>query len=111
MITVIWSPPLFPNGQLLGYKLIVVKSDNRNVLREVSPNTLSWTFNQLQPLHTYTIKVSAWNSHGEGPADTLEITTPEPTPGTNLRNIVNKYMNNKKNLHISFDPKPIPQVR
>lgn len=80
VITVIWSPPLFPNGQLLGYKLIVVKSDNRNVLREVSPNTLSWTFNQLQPLHTYTIKVSAWNSHGEGPADTLEITTPEPTP-------------------------------
>ena len=108
VITVIWKPPLFPNSQLLGYKLMVVDT-KRQVLREVSPSTLSWTFNQLQPLHTYTIKVSAWNSGGEGPADMLQITTPEPIPGKILEMsftiVFENFLKNENFLYLIWRPK------
>ncbi|CAI9740160.1 proto-oncogene tyrosine-protein kinase ROS-like isoform X2, partial [Octopus vulgaris] len=77
VITIIWNPPLYPNGRITGYKLMLSYVNERTITREVSEHTHSWSFSQLQHSKNYTIKVLAWNAVGGGPADTHIITTPD----------------------------------
>ncbi|XP_021360876.1 proto-oncogene tyrosine-protein kinase ROS-like isoform X2 [Mizuhopecten yessoensis] len=79
VITISWKPPIFTNGPILGYRLNLDPVNHpslHQVNREVPGNMTSWTLQQLQSSQLYYITVSAWNSDGEGPADSANITTP-----------------------------------
>ena len=83
MISVTWKPPLFTNGQLLGYYLTLTpvspeSKDKKLTLREVGPESTQWTFRQLESGQMYLVNVSATNSVGKGPAGSVNITTPSP---------------------------------
>ncbi|KAL5011108.1 hypothetical protein ScPMuIL_013413 [Solemya velum] len=81
VISVSWEAPLYPNGPLLGYRINLTPFGHPSlppVTKEISSNLMSWTFGQLQSSQLYMITVSAWNSDGEGPVDTHNITTPNP---------------------------------
>nr|XP_022292756.1 proto-oncogene tyrosine-protein kinase ROS-like isoform X1 [Crassostrea virginica] len=83
VISVTWKPPLFTNGQLLGYYLTLTpvspeSKDKKLTLREVGPESTQWTFRQLESGQMYLVNVSATNSVGKGPAGSVNITTPSP---------------------------------
>ncbi|XP_060080464.1 proto-oncogene tyrosine-protein kinase ROS-like, partial [Ylistrum balloti] len=79
VITISWKPPVFTNGRILGYRLNLDPVNHPSLHKvncEVSGNVTSWMLRQLQSSQLYNITVSAWNSDGEGPADSANITTP-----------------------------------
>lgn len=83
VISVTWKPPMYTNGQLLGYYLTLTplspqSKDKKLTIREVAPDITQWTFRQLKPGQVYLVNVSATNSVGKGPAGSVNITTPGP---------------------------------
>lgn len=83
VISISWKPPLYTNGQLLGYYLTLTTLTQENeakksTMREVAPDSTQWTFRQLKPGQTYQVNVSATNSVGKGPPGSVNITTAGP---------------------------------
>ncbi|XP_069131795.1 proto-oncogene tyrosine-protein kinase ROS-like isoform X3 [Argopecten irradians] len=79
VITISWKAPIFTNGPILGYRLNLDPVNHpslKQVNREVPGNVTSWTLQQLQSSQLYYVTVSAWNSDGEGPPDSVNVTTP-----------------------------------
>ncbi|NXP53439.1 ROS1 kinase, partial [Heliornis fulica] len=72
-VEVSWSPPLFPNGLIVGYNLLLA-SDKHKLLRASRGH--SFQFYSTFPNHTYRFSIVAVNEFGVGPAAEANITTP-----------------------------------
>ncbi|KAF4796561.1 hypothetical protein TURU_082759 [Turdus rufiventris] len=71
-VEVSWSPPLFPNGLIIGYNLLLT-SENHELLRASRGN--SFQFYSTFPNTTYRFSIVAVNEVGAGPAAEANITT------------------------------------
>ncbi|NWS52624.1 ROS1 kinase, partial [Chunga burmeisteri] len=73
-VEVSWSPPLFPNGLIIGYNLLLT-SENHELLRASRGH--SFQFYSTFPNNTYRFSIVAVNEVGAGPPAEANITTPE----------------------------------
>uniref|UniRef100_A0A8C6LQ46 Sidekick cell adhesion molecule 1 n=1 Tax=Nothobranchius furzeri TaxID=105023 RepID=A0A8C6LQ46_NOTFU len=78
-VRVVWQPPAFPNGIILGYQ-ISYRLDSRNPLRwttvEVGSNARQFTVTGLSSEQTYRFQLTARTAVGWGePQDALVVTT------------------------------------
>ncbi|NXD06422.1 ROS1 kinase, partial [Nothocercus nigrocapillus] len=73
-VEVSWSPPLFPNGLIVGYNLLL-SSKNHELLRASRGH--SFQFYSTFPNTTYRFSIVAVNEVGAGPPAEANITTPE----------------------------------
>ncbi|KFQ79243.1 Proto-oncogene tyrosine-protein kinase ROS, partial [Phaethon lepturus] len=73
-VEVSWSPPLFPNGLIVGYNLLLT-SENHELLRASRGH--SFQFYSTFPNNTYRFSIVAVNEVGAGPPAEANITTPE----------------------------------
>ncbi|NWS71263.1 ROS1 kinase, partial [Crotophaga sulcirostris] len=73
-VEVSWSPPLFPNGLIIGYNLFLT-SENHKLLRASRGH--SFQFYSTIPNNTYRFSIVAVNEFGAGPPAEANITTPE----------------------------------
>ncbi|NXX10980.1 ROS1 kinase, partial [Podargus strigoides] len=73
-VEVSWSPPLFPNGLIIGYNLLLT-SENHELLRASRGH--SFQFYSTFPNNTYRFSIVAINEVGAGPPAEANITTPE----------------------------------
>ncbi|NWX11296.1 ROS1 kinase, partial [Caloenas nicobarica] len=73
-VEVSWSPPLFPNGLIVGYNLLLT-SENHELLRASRGH--SFQFYSTFPNSTYRFSIVAVNEFGTGPPAEANITTPE----------------------------------
>ncbi|XP_075563747.1 proto-oncogene tyrosine-protein kinase ROS [Pelecanus crispus] len=73
-VEVSWSPPLFPNGLIVGYNLLLT-SENHKLLRASREH--SFQFYSTFPNTTYRFSIVAVNEVGAGPPAEANITTPE----------------------------------
>ncbi|XP_064364986.1 proto-oncogene tyrosine-protein kinase ROS isoform X3 [Dromaius novaehollandiae] len=73
-VEVSWSPPLFPNGLIVGYNLLLA-SENHELLRASRGH--SFQFYSTFPNNTYRFSIVAVNEAGAGPPAEANITTPE----------------------------------
>ncbi|XP_061846106.1 proto-oncogene tyrosine-protein kinase ROS [Colius striatus] len=73
-VEVSWSPPLFPNGLIVGYNLLLT-SENHKLLRASRGH--SFQFYSTFPNNTYRFSIVAVNEVGAGPSAEVNITTPE----------------------------------
>uniref|UniRef100_A0A1A7YF48 Sidekick cell adhesion molecule 1 n=1 Tax=Iconisemion striatum TaxID=60296 RepID=A0A1A7YF48_9TELE len=78
-VRVVWQPPTFPNGIILGYQ-ISYRLDSRNPLRwttvEVGSNARQFTVTGLSSEQTYRFQLTARTAVGWGePQDALVVTT------------------------------------
>ncbi|XP_041873234.1 proto-oncogene tyrosine-protein kinase ROS [Corvus kubaryi] len=71
-VEVSWSPPLFPNGLIIGYNLLLT-SDNHELLRASRGH--SFQFYSTFPNTTYRFSIVAVNEVGAGPPAEANITT------------------------------------
>ncbi|XP_063245936.1 proto-oncogene tyrosine-protein kinase ROS isoform X3 [Prinia subflava] len=71
-VEVTWSPPLFPNGLIIGYNLLLT-SDNHELLRASRGH--SFQFYSTFPNTTYRFSIVAVNEVGAGPPAEANITT------------------------------------
>ena len=68
-ISLMWLPPVFPNGFLLSYRLMITSNTSGNVETQnvtVPASVLSFTFTDLEPITEYTIQIQAVNNFGGG---------------------------------------------
>ncbi|NXG70179.1 ROS1 kinase, partial [Baryphthengus martii] len=72
-VEVSWSPPLFPNGLVVGYNLLLA-SENHKLLRASRGH--SFQFYSTFPNNTYRFSIVAVNEVGAGPPAEANITTP-----------------------------------
>uniref|UniRef100_A0A674GT12 Tyrosine-protein kinase receptor n=1 Tax=Taeniopygia guttata TaxID=59729 RepID=A0A674GT12_TAEGU len=72
-VEVSWSPPLFPNGLIIGYNLHLT-SENHELLRASRGH--SFQFYSTFPNTTYRFSIVAVNEVGAGPPTEANITTP-----------------------------------
>ncbi|NWR90991.1 ROS1 kinase, partial [Furnarius figulus] len=72
-VEVSWSPPLFPNGLIIGYNLLLT-STNHELLRATRGH--SFQFYSTFPNTTYRFSIVAVNEVGAGPPAEANITTP-----------------------------------
>ncbi|NXS19317.1 ROS1 kinase, partial [Mystacornis crossleyi] len=72
-VEVSWSPPLFPNGLIIGYNLLLT-SANHELLRASRGH--SFQFYSTSPNTTYRFSIVAVNEVGAGPPAEANITTP-----------------------------------
>ncbi|XP_053568137.1 proto-oncogene tyrosine-protein kinase ROS [Bombina bombina] len=83
-IEVIWIPPLFSNGPIIGYNLIL-SADKENQRHHSETRRHSFQFYNTKPNSTYRFSITAVNAEGEGPAAEANITTAASTvPDKNL---------------------------
>ncbi|NXC43638.1 ROS1 kinase, partial [Penelope pileata] len=73
-VEVSWSPPLFPNGLIVGYNLLLT-SENHQLLRASRGH--SFQFYSTFPNSTYRFSIVAVNDAGAGPPAEANITTLE----------------------------------
>ncbi|KFO11050.1 Proto-oncogene tyrosine-protein kinase ROS, partial [Balearica regulorum gibbericeps] len=73
-VEVSWSPPLFPNGLIIGYNLLLT-SENHELWRASRGH--SFQFYSTFPNNTYRFRIVAVNEFGVGPPAEANITTPE----------------------------------
>ncbi|XP_063185804.1 proto-oncogene tyrosine-protein kinase ROS isoform X3 [Chroicocephalus ridibundus] len=73
-VEVSWSPPLFPNGLIVGYNLLLT-SENHKLLGASRGH--SFQFYSTFPNNTYRFSIVAVNEVGAGPPAEANITTPE----------------------------------
>ncbi|XP_053919711.1 proto-oncogene tyrosine-protein kinase ROS isoform X1 [Cuculus canorus] len=73
-VEVSWLPPLFPNGLIVGYNLLLT-SENHELLRASTGH--SFQFYSTFPNSTYRFRIVAVNKFGAGPPAEANITTPE----------------------------------
>ncbi|KAK2513636.1 Ros1 [Columba livia] len=73
-VEVRWSPPLFPNGLIVGYNLLLT-SEKHELLRASRGH--SFQFYSTFPNNTYRFSIVAVNEFGAGPPAEANITTPE----------------------------------
>ncbi|XP_075353451.1 proto-oncogene tyrosine-protein kinase ROS [Mycteria americana] len=73
-VEVSWSPPLFPNGLIVGYNLLLT-SESHELLRASKGH--SFQFYSTFPNNTYRFSIVAVNEVGAGPPAEANITTPE----------------------------------
>ncbi|NXP70849.1 ROS1 kinase, partial [Ramphastos sulfuratus] len=73
-VEVSWFPPLFPNGLIVGYNLLLT-SKNHELLRASRGN--SFQFYSTFPNTTYRFSIVAVNEFGAGPSAEANITTLE----------------------------------
>uniref|UniRef100_A0A8C6JN91 Tyrosine-protein kinase receptor n=1 Tax=Melopsittacus undulatus TaxID=13146 RepID=A0A8C6JN91_MELUD len=73
-VEVSWSPPLFPNGLIVGYNLLLT-SEKHKLLRASRGH--SFQFYSTFPNNTYRFSIVAVNEVGAGPPAEANITTPE----------------------------------
>ncbi|NXY01293.1 ROS1 kinase, partial [Pteruthius melanotis] len=71
-VEVSWSPPLFPNGLIIGYNLLLT-SENHELLRASRGH--SFQFYSTFPNTTYRFSIVAVNEVGAGPPAEANITT------------------------------------
>ncbi|KAF2987188.1 hypothetical protein EK904_012124, partial [Melospiza melodia maxima] len=71
-VEVSWSPPLFPNGLIIGYNLLLT-SENHELLRATRGH--SFQFYSTFPNTTYRFSIVAVNEVGAGPPAEANITT------------------------------------
>ncbi|KAJ7406712.1 proto-oncogene tyrosine-protein kinase ROS isoform X2 [Willisornis vidua] len=72
-VEVSWSPPLFPNGLIIGYNLLLT-SKTHELLR--ASRAHSFQFYSTFPNTTYRFSIVAVNEAGTGPPAEANITTP-----------------------------------
>ncbi|NXR03151.1 ROS1 kinase, partial [Sagittarius serpentarius] len=73
-VEVSWSPPLFPNGLIVGYNLLLT-SENHELSRASRGH--SFQFYSTFPNNTYRFSIVAVNEVGAGPPAKANITTTE----------------------------------
>ena len=73
-VSVVWDPPLFPNGIILNYTIDVQASGFLPFITRVSADT-SETLGGLDPATTHTVTVRGTTSAGTGEAASLVVTT------------------------------------
>ncbi|XP_014819892.1 PREDICTED: proto-oncogene tyrosine-protein kinase ROS [Calidris pugnax] len=73
-VEVSWSPPLFPNGLIVGYNLLLT-SESHKLLGASRGH--SFQFYSTFPNNTYRFSIVAVNEVGAGPPAEANITTPE----------------------------------
>ncbi|XP_070569170.1 proto-oncogene tyrosine-protein kinase ROS-like [Ptychodera flava] len=73
-----WEQPVFINGPLTNYHLSlteVLVENHTEIVKDVMPDTLSYTFTLLKAETFYEVKISAGNIDGRGPAAIDNVTT------------------------------------
>ena len=78
-ITIYWSPPSQPNGDIRGYRIQVLRNGvSQTTLSNVVSSSHSRTVTSLQPHTRYTYRIAARTSAGYGPySNEYSITTLE----------------------------------
>ncbi|XP_064411290.1 proto-oncogene tyrosine-protein kinase ROS [Latimeria chalumnae] len=77
-VEVSWSPPLFPNGRIIGYNL-KLSSASQELHQSAESHISQALFYSTKPNTTYRFAIIAVNMEGEGPAAEANITTPAVT--------------------------------
>ena len=78
-LNISWSQPLYPNGDILSYEVIVTQTSDPSVViygenvtdTEVMPSVM------VLPFTDYTVSVAASTSAGQGDEDTVTVESPE----------------------------------
>ena len=70
-----WSPPLTPYGNIVSYTIQIEDEDGNVTVVIVS--TTSATLGNLTPYSDFRFNVSAATRIGDGPYETITISTPE----------------------------------
>ncbi|CAI8003311.1 Usherin, partial [Geodia barretti] len=81
-LNISWSQPLYPNGDILSYEVIVTQTSDPSVViygenvtdTEVMPSVM------VLPFTDYTVSVAASTSAGQGDEDTVTVESPEAAP-------------------------------
>ena len=78
-LSILWSQPPYPNGDILSYEVIVTRTSDPSVViygenvtdTEVMPSVMALPFTD------YTVSVAASTSAGQGDESTVSITSPQ----------------------------------
>ena len=78
-LSISWSQPLYPNGDILSYEVIVTQTSDPSVViygenvtdTEVMPSVM------VLPFTDYTVSVAASTSAGQGDESTVTVESPE----------------------------------
>ena len=78
-LNISWSRPLYPNGLILSYEVIVTQtSDSSVVIYEENVNNVEIMPEvMILPFTNYTVSVAASTSAGQGDESTVTITSPQ----------------------------------
>ncbi|CAG5130159.1 unnamed protein product, partial [Candidula unifasciata] len=80
-IAVTWSPPPFPNGRLLYYRIYLQPGrleDHNLTWIDLPWNATSWVAGHLRASQKYLVSITAWNYEGEGPRSSRDVVTRSP---------------------------------
>lgn len=79
-MSLIWSPPLIPHGNIVSYTILVKYASNggnvTTVVTSASSGT-NYTINNLLPFTFYNFSIAASTRIGTGPYATTSIQTPQ----------------------------------
>ena len=64
-MTVVWDPPVEPNGKIVGYVVIYYEEDNQEIIFNVPEQR--YKIENLKPFRIYRISVACKSSGGIGP--------------------------------------------
>ncbi|KAM8828630.1 netrin receptor DCC isoform 3-T3 [Spinachia spinachia] len=104
-VQVSWDPPSQPNGPLLGYRLLWTESPSAKE-QSVEVNGLNYKMEGLNKFTEYTVRVSAINRYGLGPApETASVTTQSDVPSAPPQNITLEVILSRS-IKVSWQPPP-----
>uniref|UniRef100_G3Q2S1 Contactin-3 n=1 Tax=Gasterosteus aculeatus aculeatus TaxID=481459 RepID=G3Q2S1_GASAC len=104
-VQVSWDPPSQPNGPILGYRLLWTESPSAKE-QSVEVNGLNYKMEGLNKFTEYTVRVSAINRYGPGPApETASVTTQSDVPSAPPQNITLEVVLSRS-IKVSWQPPP-----
>ncbi|XP_037548460.1 netrin receptor DCC [Nematolebias whitei] len=104
-IQVRWEPPGFPNGPVLGYRLLWTESPSGKE-QSVEVSGLNYKMDGLNKFTEYTIRVLAINRYGPGTtSETVRVTTHSDVPGAAPQNITLEVVLSRS-IKVSWQPPP-----
>ncbi|XP_072228705.1 netrin receptor DCC isoform X2 [Leuresthes tenuis] len=104
-IQVSWEPPSYPNGPILGYRLLWTESPSGKE-QSVEVSGLNYKMDGLNKFTEYTVRVLAINRYGPGAAsETMSVTTLSDMPNAPPQNITLEVVLSRS-IKVSWQPPP-----
>ncbi|KAM4527367.1 netrin receptor DCC isoform 1-T1 [Odontesthes bonariensis] len=104
-IQVSWEPPGYPNGPILGYRLLWTESPSGKE-QSVEVSGLNYKMDGLNKFTEYTVRVLAINRYGPGTApETISVTTLSDVPSAPPQNITLEVVLSRS-IKVSWQPPP-----
>uniref|UniRef100_A0AAX7TCN4 Contactin-3 n=1 Tax=Astatotilapia calliptera TaxID=8154 RepID=A0AAX7TCN4_ASTCA len=104
-VQVSWEPPSFPNGPILGYRLLWTESPSGKE-QSVEVNGQNYKMEGLNKFTEYTVRVLGINRYGPGTAsDAVSVTTQSDVPSAPPQNITLEVVLSRS-IKVSWQPPP-----